>query len=55
MEKGRIEFSLTSLEPGGNSETNGNVQIFCYGHELKLCIFQDNSIMGPSRMQWVSK
>ena len=29
MEKGWIEFSITSLEPGGNSEPNGNVQIFC--------------------------
>ena len=30
MEKGRIEFSITSLDPGGNSEQNGNVQIFFY-------------------------
>ena len=29
MEKGRNEFSITSLEPRGNSEPNGNVQIFC--------------------------
>ena len=27
MEKGWIEFSITSLEPGGNSEQNGNIQI----------------------------
>ena len=30
MEKGRIEFSIISLEPGGNSEPNGNVKIFFY-------------------------
>ena len=30
MEKGWIEFSITSLELGGNSEPNGNVQIFFY-------------------------
>ena len=30
MEKGRIEFSITSLEPVGYSEPNGNVQIFFY-------------------------
>ena len=30
MEKGRIEFSKTSLEPGGNSVKNGNVQIFLF-------------------------
>ena len=30
MEKGRIEFLITSLEPGGNSEPIGNVQIFFY-------------------------
>ena len=28
MEKGRIEFSIKSLEPGGNSEPNGYVQVF---------------------------
>ena len=28
--EGRIEFLLTSLEPGENSEPNGNVQIFFY-------------------------
>ena len=27
---GRIEFSITFLEPGGNSEQNGNVRIFLY-------------------------
>ena len=26
----RIEFSITSLEPGGNSEPSGNVQIYFY-------------------------
>ena len=41
MEKGRIEFSIKSLEPGGNSEPNGNVQIF-FLHKLKLRIFQDH-------------
>ena len=30
MEKGRIEFAISILEPGGNSEQNGNVQIFVY-------------------------
>ena len=30
MEKGRVEFSKTFLELGGNSEQNGNVQIFFY-------------------------
>ena len=28
MDKGWIEFSIKSLEPGRNSEQNGNVQIF---------------------------
>ena len=37
MEKGRIEFSIKSLEPGGNSEPNGNVQIFFYINSN--CIF----------------
>ena len=30
MEKGRIEFLIALLEPGGNSEPNGNVQMFLY-------------------------
>jgi len=30
MEKGRMEFSITSLEPGGKSIPNGNIQIFFY-------------------------
>ena len=30
MEKGPVEVSITFLEPGGNSEQNGNVQIFFY-------------------------
>ena len=37
MEKDRIEFSITSLEPGGNSEPNGNVQIFFYINTI--CVF----------------
>ena len=41
MEKGRIEFSITSLEQGGNSEPSGIVQLFCY-ILIKLRIFQDN-------------
>ena len=28
--KGRIEFSITSMEPGGNSEQNGIIKIFFY-------------------------
>ena len=28
MEKGRIEFENTFLEPGGNSKQNGDVQIY---------------------------
>ena len=28
MEKGRIEFATSFLEPGGNSEQSGNIQIF---------------------------
>jgi len=34
MEKGWIAFSVTSLEPGGNSEPNG--------YTLKLQNFQEN-------------
>ena len=30
MDNGRNNFSITSLEPEGNSETNGNIQIFFY-------------------------
>ena len=30
MEKGRIDFSISFLEPVGNSEQYGNVQIFVY-------------------------
>ena len=30
MEKGRIEFLISFLEPGRNSVQNGNVQLFCY-------------------------
>ena len=30
MEKGQIEFLITSLEPRRNSVQNGNVQLFCY-------------------------
>ena len=45
LEKSRIEFSLTSMEPGGNSEPNGSVQIFVFD-KLKLRIFQDHSNMG---------
>ena len=37
MEKDRIEFSITSLEQGGNSEPNGNVQIFSYINTI--CVF----------------
>ena len=28
MEKGRIEFAISFLERGGNSEQSGNFQIF---------------------------
>jgi len=42
MEKGWIEFSITTLEPGGNSEPNVNVQIFFYVYKLKLRVFQDH-------------
>ena len=37
MEKGRIEFFILFLEPGGNSEQNGNVKIFFYVNSN--CIF----------------
>ena len=30
MEKGQVEFSIKSLELGGNSEKNYNVQIFFF-------------------------
>jgi len=30
MVKGQIELLITSLEPGGISEPNGNVQLFWY-------------------------
>ena len=29
MVKGRIEFSISFLEPGGNYVLNGNVQLLC--------------------------
>ena len=29
MVKGRIEFSISFLEPGGNYVPNGNVQLLC--------------------------
>ena len=37
MQKGRIEFTISFLEPGENSELNGNVQIFVYKN--LNCIF----------------
>ena len=55
MEKGRIEFSITSLEQGGNSEPNGNVQLFFY-ILIKLRIFQDNlkkKIPQPNWESWI--
>ena len=47
MDKGRIEFSITSLEPG---EILNQMAMFKYFlHKLKLRIFQDNIIMEPSQ------
>ena len=31
MEKDRIDFAISFLEPGGNSEQNANVQRTCFG------------------------
>ena len=48
MVKGRIEFSISFLEPGGKLCTKWQCSIIML-HKLKLRIFQDHSIMGPSQ------
>ena len=37
MDKGRMEFAISFLEPGGNSAKSGKVQIFVYINSN--CIF----------------
>ena len=44
---GRIEFSITSLESGGNSELNGNVQIFFSINSN--CVFSNTTLRKNAR------
>ena len=55
MEKGRIEFSISFLEPGGNSEQNCNDQIFFYINSN--CVFFKTicrqKSRSPMKKDWV--
>ena len=47
MEKGRFEFAISFLEPGRNSEQNGNVQLFFIIHSN--CVFSKTIWRNKSR------
>ena len=51
---GRIEFSITSLEPVGYSEPNGNVQIFFYRKSNFPTPIEKTSVAQWEGSDWIS-
>ena len=51
MEKDRIDFSISFLEPQGNSVHNGNVQLFYYINSncvLSKTIYEEKNAVANS-------
>ena len=53
MVKGRIEFSISFLEPGGNYVPNGNVQLLCCINSN--CVFSKTIPLWGQASQSVSR